>query len=342
VTLRQIIHGSPAKANELFTKLVETTDGAVKTREKLLADLTEELELAARLEEEHLFPVLRKHKETKGLVSDAVADNKRVRALLAELQQMPKDGEEFRAKVVELRRVFQQHVRDEKKELLPAVQKALSDEEAQAIVERIEADKAEIEEARREEAEQRRAEARREREEAERRRAEEEAAEREARRARAAFTRSAENAAQAGVSVAKAGGTVASLGAEAAARSSHQVAELLERATEQTAASASGLAASWYRGALPLPADLQAFSRLPSAFSEAGEAWMDWIGKTAETGARASRELANCATPYQFVSVQANFFGEAMRAWIEVSARMIEISMSGGTARTRRSDRAAR
>ena len=340
MTLRQIIHGSPARANELFTKLVETTDGAVKTREKLLADLAEELELAARLEEEHLFPVLRKHKETKGLVTDAVADNKQVRKLLGELQEMPKDGEEFRAKVVELRRVFQQHVRDEKKELLPAVQKALSDEEAQAIAERIEAGKAEVEEARREEAERRRAEARREREEAERRQAEAEAAAREARRARAALARSAENVAEAGVSVARAGETAASVGAEVAARSSQQVAELLERASERTAASASGFA-SWYRSTLPFAADAQAFGRLPGAF---GEAWMDWAGRTAETGARASRELTRCTTPFQFAAVQASLFGETMRAWIEVGTRMLEISvaMSGDMANSHRRDRAAR
>ena len=66
--------------------------------------------------------------------------------------------------MAELRKVHQQSVRDEKNELLPAVLKALSDEEAQAIVEKIEAEKAEIEEARRAEAEQRRAEARHERE----------------------------------------------------------------------------------------------------------------------------------------------------------------------------------
>ena len=35
----------------------------------------------------------------------------------------------------ELKKIFQQSVRDEKKELLPAVLKALSDEEAQAVVE---------------------------------------------------------------------------------------------------------------------------------------------------------------------------------------------------------------
>src|SRR5688572_8080733 len=120
MTITQLIQGSPAKANELFTKLADTSDGAVKTREKLFSELKEELELQARLEEQHLFPVLRKYKETKDLVSDSIDDNKQVRTLLADLGQMPKNDPEFAGKLAELRKVFQQHVRDEKKELLPA------------------------------------------------------------------------------------------------------------------------------------------------------------------------------------------------------------------------------
>ena len=48
----------PTKANELFARLSETSDGAVKTREKLFAELRAELELHTSLEEEHLFPIL--------------------------------------------------------------------------------------------------------------------------------------------------------------------------------------------------------------------------------------------------------------------------------------------
>ena len=166
MTIRELIQTSPAKANELFAKLVDTSDSAVKTRERLFSELKEELELLASLEEKHLFPVLRKHKETKGLIADALQDNSQTRELLAELEQTPKNSEEFASKVTELRKTFQQHVRDEKKELLPAVLKALSDEEMQTIVENIEGEKAEIEEAKRAEAEQRRAAARQEREQA--------------------------------------------------------------------------------------------------------------------------------------------------------------------------------
>jgi hypothetical protein len=157
-TIRQLIQTSPAKANELFAKLTETSGNAVKTREKLFADLKAELELQIKLEEQHLFPVLKKRKETKDLVSGALNDNKQTRKLLTELERTPKESEEFASKVAELRKAFQQHVRDERKELLPAVLKALDDEEAEAIVEKIEgAKRAEAEAAKRAEAEERRA-----------------------------------------------------------------------------------------------------------------------------------------------------------------------------------------
>src|SRR3982751_2656197 len=166
-TIRQLIQTSPAKANELFTKLAETSGNAVKTRDRLFSELKEELELQMKLEEEHLFPVLRKHKETKNLVSDALNDNKETRKALTELERTPKESEEFASKVAELRKAFQQHVRDERKEFLPAVLKALDDEEAGAIVEKIEGAKAEVEEAKRAEAEEARAADREEREQAE-------------------------------------------------------------------------------------------------------------------------------------------------------------------------------
>jgi hemerythrin superfamily protein len=159
MTITQLIQNSPSKANELFGKLADTSDGAVKTREKLFSELKDELETLASLEEKHLFPVLRKHQETKDLVVDAINDNKEVRKLLADLEKIPKTDPEFAPKLGELRKIFQQHVRDEKKELLPAVRKALSAEETQTVIERIEAGRAGIESEKKDEGKERKTEA---------------------------------------------------------------------------------------------------------------------------------------------------------------------------------------
>jgi len=140
----------PDRANELFDKILATSDSAAKTRERLFADLKDELQLLATLQEQHLFPILERHGKDD-LLKAASADNEETNTLLDELERMPKTGPEFLGKVAELRRAFQQHIRDDRKELLPAVLEVLSDEEAQAVVEQVEDEVASFEEARRNE-----------------------------------------------------------------------------------------------------------------------------------------------------------------------------------------------
>ena len=151
------MQAGPAKANELFTALSETSDGALKTREKLFAELKTELNRHADLNQQHLFPVLKKHADTKALVAAATSGLREVREKLAELDALPKNHETFLANVVELRKLFRQHARNEAKELLPAVQKALSDEKVQELTVKIESSLAEAERAKQDDAEKKRA-----------------------------------------------------------------------------------------------------------------------------------------------------------------------------------------
>lgn len=167
MSLRTLMQAGSSKANDLFVRLSDTSEGAVKTREKLFTELKVELELHASLEEQHLFPLLRKTPETRGIVVEAIRDNRDLRDRLAEIDALPKNDEAFLPRLSELQKVFRQHSRDEKKELLPAVQRALSTEQAQEIAGKMEASLAEIERAKQDEAEERRAKARQEREQAE-------------------------------------------------------------------------------------------------------------------------------------------------------------------------------
>src|ERR1700733_12368884 len=79
MNFQTLMQAGPAKANELFARLAETSAGAVKTREKLFTELKNELELHTSLEGQHLFPILRRNPETKELVAEAVKDNKELR-----------------------------------------------------------------------------------------------------------------------------------------------------------------------------------------------------------------------------------------------------------------------
>jgi hypothetical protein len=340
-TIRQLIQSSPARANELFAKLVDTSETAVKTRERLFADLKEELELFTSLEEQHLFPVLRKHKDLKDLVREALNDNKATRKLLTELDHTPKDTEEFTARVAELRRVFQQHVRDEKKDLLPAVLKALSDEEAEAMVESFEAGKAEIEDAKRAEAEERRAEARREREraEAEQARAEEArrveaAARREAARQEREEAERLQQAAEAVVTTA----WVAPKAAEQTARSTQEVvrsavstaSEVAQHTSDQftqvLGAARERSQALTERASQRLRAVTQTGTALARGLQDASDGYLDMVQARLQTNLEGMDALTRCRSPMEFMAAQGSLFRSHMELTLANSRRVAEIS----------------
>jgi hypothetical protein len=320
---------------------VDTSETAVKTRERLFAELKEELELFASLEEQHLFPVLRKHKELKELVREALNDNKATRKLLTELDHTPKDSEEFTTRVTELRRVFQQHVRDEKKELLPAILKALSDEEAEAVVEGFEAGKAEVEEARRAEAEERQAEARRERERAEAAQAKLE----EAKRAEAAARREAarqereeaerlQQAAEAVVNTAWVAPRVAeqsvrssqeavrgaiSTATEAAKQSSDQVVQVLATARERTQALTR-------QASQHVRAVTERSTSLARGLQDASDEYLDMVQARLQTNLDGLEVLAHCRTLPELMAAQGALMRRNMELTLANSRRTAEIS----------------
>ncbi len=246
MTLRTLMLAGPAKADELFTRLADTTDTAVKTRERVFAELKAGLEQHVDLEERHLFPILRKQPDTKDLVTAAIRDNKDLRAKLAELEALPKNDETFLGKVSELQKTFRQHARDDKRELLPAVQAALSEEQVQGVVEKMETSLADAEQVRLDQAEQKRAAARHEREEREQAEAQAQQ-EQDAKQERQAAARRAKEATR---EAAEAEARVADLAAQDAAKqtrdaaravtvAAQRVTEHAVEAVERTAAVAS-------------------------------------------------------------------------------------------------------
>jgi DNA repair exonuclease SbcCD ATPase subunit len=351
MSLRTLMQAGPAKANELFARLAETSDGAIKTREKFFSELKAELELHISLEEQHLFPVLRRNAETKDLVTEAIKDNKELRATLAELEALPKNDETFPERLKDLQKTFRQHARDDKRELLPAVQQALSEEQVQNVVEKIEAGVAEAEKARQDEVEARRLKARQERDEAERRAeqqaaderaqnaAAEQARQEEAEQKRAKLRREREEAEH------RAEQQAAAKRAEAdAQRRAHEAAEAVARTATAAQTNALRIAehaavnaqrvgaevqnvANIYLDAMKtMVPDLRTVAALPEAavgaMAEIRSAWIEWMSQTTLTGTQISQDLLR-----QAAEQQRRFAAEVMQGWMTQNARVMQISM---------------
>ena len=292
MTLRQTIQAAPAKTDEIITKLAATSNQALKTRETLFAELSEELGRYVEVEEKHLLPMLRKHNGTKTVAANAAKGNKELRARLAELAAAPKNEDAFLEKLAELKREFQSHVRDERKELLPAVLKAFDDEEAAEAAQRIETAAAEAEEAKREEKRKAAAKAQREAERAEQAA---EAEREEKRKAAAKAKRGAERAAK-----------------RAAREAADKAAETVER-TAANAVEAAGAVSQSSRATANGAAQLLSV-------------WMDWAGRTAEANAEASRRLLQVRSVAALAEAQQSYVASVTRNLIESNSAILEIA----------------
>ena len=313
-TIRQFMQTSPVKAMELFTKFLDTSDNAIKTRERLFGQLKDELELAAKLEEQHLFPVLRKHKETKELVQEALSDNKQTRKLLAQLERTPKDDEEFLSKVMELKKSFQQHVRDEKKELLPAVLKALSDEEAEAVLANIEDEKAEIEAAKRAEAEERRAEARQDAEQVE-------SVQRAADGMASTVTAMAEGARRTASTTQETLRAGLGTASEIAQRSTDHVVELFSFSGKRTQDAAA-------QAAEGLQAVAQSSTALVRGFQEVSRECLAMTQNRLQMNVEALTAISRCRSLPEFLAAQTALVRGNIELTLENSQRLTQLSMT--------------
>lgn len=330
MNIQQAMQAGPAKVNELFAKLAETSNGAAKTRETLFADLKAELEQVADLEEKHLFPLLAKHKETQDLVSDAKADSKALRAQLKELERTPKNEDAFLQAVMALRKGFQQHIRDGKKELLPAIQKALSSEEAQQVAENIEAGIQKAEQGRREEAAKARDEAKVERER-EQRRAEAEA---EAERMREAAEKNARQTEQhlreTARETIRQAAAIPKKVTEASETASRQITGLVAEGLRRSTASASESAEIYQGAAADAARDFQAVATVSTAairaFNEIQGLWGEHLTASFRNGANLSQRMMGCTSHREVAKLQRDFVSASMRNWIEGNARVLQIT----------------
>ena len=140
VTLLKADH---KKVAGIFEKLEPTTERGVKTREDLFAQLKNELDVHARVEEEIFYPALKEADETHDIVLEAYEEHAVVKTLLAELDELAKDDETWGAKLKVLQEMVEHHVEEEEGEMFPKAKEVLSAEEIEALGNQLEAAKGE-------------------------------------------------------------------------------------------------------------------------------------------------------------------------------------------------------
>ena len=125
------------KVAGILEKIDGTTERATKGREELFAQLKNELDVHARIEEEILYPALEEYEETRAISLEAYEEHALVKQLLEELASAPKDDEQWTAKFTVLKENVEHHVEEEEGEMFKKVRKVLSEDEIEELGERL-------------------------------------------------------------------------------------------------------------------------------------------------------------------------------------------------------------
>ena len=135
----ELLKADHKKVAQLFDQL-EAASGNAKLG--VFSQIKNELELHTHIEEKIFYPALEKPAETHDLILEAYEEHNVVKELLTELGGARAADDEWQAQAKVLRESVEHHVDEEENELFDKADDALSDEEIEALGERMEAEKA--------------------------------------------------------------------------------------------------------------------------------------------------------------------------------------------------------
>jgi phasin protein/hemerythrin HHE cation binding domain-containing protein len=303
--LAQLFKDNHVKTIDLFDKLAETSDGAVKTRERLFTQLKATVEAHARAVEQHLLPLLRGREEFRELEPPA-RERSQIDETLAELDRLPKDDESFLARLRDFRKQIEQQLRDGERRIAPALKKALSEGEAAELTRMLlEGTRDALE-------------------------AVVQGATGTARKAQTAAQAVVEDVADRAGSVAKHGSELAYAGVKIAAEAPRRLFDVVGSQNERVQRSAADAAEIYSGASRSMLGDVQALMSISMIVSqgmqEAQRAWLTSLAGAAQAGARASQGMWRCTDVQQLAELQSEMLTESMNGWLRGSVELLRIS----------------
>lgn len=126
-----------ATVKRLLRELDETTERAVKQRERLVSRIEQEIKIHSQLEEELFYPCFKTAAEEQNgeddLFYEATEEHHVVDMILPALKAANPKSKEFGAKAKVLKDLIEHHVREEENEMFAEARKLLDDEQLRAL-----------------------------------------------------------------------------------------------------------------------------------------------------------------------------------------------------------------
>ena len=103
--------------SDLFDEY-EKAKSTVK-KKQLVAQICTDLSVHAQMEEEIFYPAVKAALKDKELVPEAAVEHASIKSIIAQVEGVEPDGEEFEAKITVLHEYVKHHVKEEQNEMFP-------------------------------------------------------------------------------------------------------------------------------------------------------------------------------------------------------------------------------
>ena len=130
---------------KILDELEDTTERGVKTRDELFTRFKKEMQVHETIEEEILYPALKKHEKAKDIALEGYEEHHVVDQIMAELDDLAFDDETWGAKLKVMKENIEHHIEEEEDDMFKKARQIFSKEELEEMGERMEARKKEVE-----------------------------------------------------------------------------------------------------------------------------------------------------------------------------------------------------
>jgi hypothetical protein len=126
-------------AKKLMEELAETTERAVKTRERVWTKLLKDLTIHENVEEEIFYPALKAKdvKELNAIVLEALEEHHLVDDIVEQLEDTPFDDEHWTAKFKVTKENVEHHIEEEETEMFKLVRQHFTRDELEELGDRM-------------------------------------------------------------------------------------------------------------------------------------------------------------------------------------------------------------
>lgn len=121
------------KVESLFAEYESMGERAKVSRQRIVAEITKELEIHTQIEEEIFYPAYMKAAKEADDTLEAYEEHHVAKFVLSELKSLDPAHERYTAKVTVLKELIEHHVCEEEKEMFPHAKKVMSREQLTSL-----------------------------------------------------------------------------------------------------------------------------------------------------------------------------------------------------------------